>query len=63
MNIDGVSGGRITQGLIPGRSLRVRWLRNRRTVYSTLCPDVKAPVLTAVTSGLTHGPRASEKSV
>jgi hypothetical protein len=40
------------RSVIPHRlSFERRWLKNRRTVYSTLCPDVKAPVLTAVTSG------------
>ena len=29
MNTDGVSDGRITQALIRGRSLRVRWSRDR----------------------------------
>jgi hypothetical protein len=32
MKTDGVFGGRITQALIPGRSSRVRWSRNKADV-------------------------------
>jgi hypothetical protein len=36
MKTDGVFGGPITQALITGRSLRVRWSRNRRTITGCL---------------------------
>ena len=32
MKTDGVFGGRITPALIQGRSLKVRWLRNRKSL-------------------------------
>ena len=36
MNSDGVSGGPITQALIPGRSLRVRSLRNKTGIQKSV---------------------------
>src|SRR5258708_36200611 len=40
MKTDGVSGGRITQALIRGRSLRLRWLRNRTGVPALRSPPI-----------------------
>jgi hypothetical protein len=42
-----VFGGPITQALIPGRSLRVRWLRNRAAIEYSFTPlgdMLEAPV-------------------
>jgi hypothetical protein len=67
MKTDGAFGGRITPALIQGRSLKVRWLRNRKSLAyfftSFYGQTEKHLYLLRDVRALTYGPRPSGESL